>query len=205
MLKWVSLSSAAAQLARRPRFLSSFHSDNDIYVNLFHATARHLERPVPLSFTLSFHFDQHKCMCHEHRALDKQIDAMGGQETPSPVEERFQSHSGGPQAFLCHVCTVPGRKDSMVKVSTVYIHFYAHLLSLELTHCILLSHYLSSVTYIWSLGSESDTGCSAQVLQRHAGARSCPSSPFRQWQPRAWCRGALIRRPGPIGKDHWAN
>lgn len=91
-----------------------------------------------------------------------------GKETPSPVEERFQSHSGGPQAFLCHMCTVPGRKDSMVKVSTVYIHFYAHLLSFELTHCILLSHYLSLLHTSGPLGSESDTGCSAQVLQRHA-------------------------------------
>lgn len=79
VLKRVSLSSAGSTDCSQAQILSSFHSDNDIYVNLFHATARHLERPVPLSFTLSFHFDQRKCMCHEHRALDKQIDSMGGQ------------------------------------------------------------------------------------------------------------------------------
>lgn len=187
MLKRVSLSSAGSTACSQTQILSSFHSDNDIYVNLFHATARHLERPVPLSFTLSFHFDQRKCMCHEQRALDKQIDSMGGQgDTVSCRGETSITlrWATGLSFVTCAPCL--GGK-------TVWWKWALHICSpiISWAHTLHSAFSLSlSVTSTWSPGLWEWFWLQCPGTPETRGARSCPSSPFRQWQPRA-CAGGL--------------
>lgn len=129
VLKQVSLSSAGSTACSQAQFLSSFHFDNDIYVNLFRATARHLERPIPLAFTLSFHFDQCKCMSHEHWTLDTQIDLMGGQW----------------DSILTLIYTLKARK-LCVQTNEIRFHFVLHCfrISLIVNHHPQVQEYLTS-------------------------------------------------------------
>lgn len=69
------------------------------------------------------------------------------------------------------------------------------------THCILLSHYLS-VTHSWLPWALRVILAAVPRFSRDTQCTVLSLFTFPTVASVGVCRGALIRRPGPIGKDH---